>query len=114
MGLFDKFKNKKPKVEPAPDIKPSVNEDIMEGKNYIQATIKEFGNRHPEIKLTSSAISDYDIAELEMKLHVTIPNAVKDYLQSYSLSVPFVTGKMLGDFSYTYCEEAGRWRELEI
>lgn len=35
MGLFDKFKNKKPKVEPAPDIKPSVNEDIMERKNYM-------------------------------------------------------------------------------
>ena len=49
-----------------------------------------------------------------MKLHTTIPNAVKDYLLSYTLSVPFVTGKMLGDFSITYCEETGKWRELEI
>lgn len=86
----------------------------MERKNSIQATIKEFGNRHPEIKLTKSAISDNDIAELEMKFHVTIPNAVKDYLQSYTLSVPLVTGKMLGDFSSTYCEENGRWREMDI
>ncbi len=39
---------------------------------------------------------------------------MKDYFQSYIFSVPFITGKLLGDFSQTYCEETGRWREMEI
>ena len=86
----------------------------MDVKSYIQATIERFGNEHPEIELKKSTISIDEIAKVEMKLHTTIPNAVKDYLLSYTLSVPFVTGKMLGDFSITYCEETGKWRELEI
>ncbi len=86
----------------------------MDGKNKIQAAIEKFGNQHPEVKLEKSAISIDEIAQVEMRLRTAIPNAVKDYLLSYTLSVPFVTGKMLGDFSRTYCEETGKWRELEI
>ncbi|MBD5169605.1 MAG: hypothetical protein HDT20_05755 [Oscillibacter sp.] len=80
----------------------------------IQIAIKEFGRRHPEIELLKSKISDLDIGNLESRLNIIIPNSVKDYFQSYTLSTPFVTGKMRGDFSNTYCEETGRWRELEI
>ena len=76
--------------------------------------IEEFGHKHPEIKLEKSPISDCDITELEVNLGITLPNAVKDYFRSYTFSVPFVVGRMLGDFSKTYCEETGRWRELEI
>lgn len=86
----------------------------MEEKNNIQIAIEAFGHRHPEVKLEKSTISDQDIVGLENKLHVTIPAAVKDYFQSYIFSVPFITGKLLGDFSQTYCEETGRWREMEI
>ena len=86
----------------------------MDRKNYIQATIEKFGIEHPEVELRRTIILDQDIVDLESKLNITIPNAVKDYFRSYILSVPFVTGKMLGDFSMTYCEETGRWRELEI
>ena len=86
----------------------------MDGKNYIQAAIEKFRNEHPEVELEKSAISIDEIAKVEMRLRTNIPNTVKDYLLSYALSVPFVTGKMLGDFSETYCEETGRWRELEI
>ena len=86
----------------------------MEEKNYIQIAIEAFGHRHPEIKLEKSAISDQDIVGLENKLHITIPVAVKDYFQAYIFSVPFITGKLLGDFSQTYCKETGRWREMEI
>lgn len=84
----------------------------MEGK--IQIAIEKFGRKHPEIKIEKSKISNQDIGDLENKLNIIIPGAVKDYFQSYILPVPFVTGKMLGDFSKTYCEETGRWRELEI
>lgn len=80
----------------------------------IRIAIEEFGCRHPEIKLVKSKVTDRDIGDLENKLNIIIPNAVKEYLRSYTLSIPFVTGKMLGDFSNTYCEETGRWRELEM
>ena len=86
----------------------------MDRKNYIQATIEKFGIEHPEVELRRTIILDQDIVDLESRLNIIIPNAVKDYFRSYTLSVPFVTGKMLGDFSMTYCEETGRWRELEI
>lgn len=86
----------------------------MNEKNYIQIAIEAFGAGHPEIELSKSLVSTNDIAELEAKLHISIPNAVKDYLQSYIFSAPLVTGKMLGDFSQTYCTETGRWREMEI
>ncbi len=86
----------------------------MNEKNYIQIAIEAFGARHPEIELSKSLVSANDIVELEAKLHISIPNTVKDYLQSYTFSVPLVTGKMLGDFSQTYCEETGRWREMEM
>ena len=86
----------------------------MDAKNYIQAAIEKFGSEHPEVELGKSMVLEQDIVDLESKLNITIPNAVKDYFRSYTLSVPFVTGKMLGDFSRTYCEETGRWRELEI
>ena len=49
-----------------------------------------------------------------MNLGITLPSAVKDYFRSYTLSAPFVVGRMLGDFSKTYCEETDGWRELEI
>ena len=83
----------------------------MDAKNYIQAAIEKFGSEHPEVELGKSMVLEQDIVDLESKLNITIPNAVKDYFRSYILSVPFVTGKMLGDFSRT---ETGRWRELEI
>jgi hypothetical protein len=86
----------------------------MEDIRNIQIMIEEFGHKHPEIKLEKSPISDCDITELEVNLGITLPNAVKDYFRSYTFSVPFVVGRMLGDFSKTYCEETGRWRELEI
>ena len=86
----------------------------MDRKKYIQATIEKFGIEHPEVELRRTIILDQDIVDLESRLNIIIPNAVKDYFRSYTLSVPFVTGKMLGDFSMTYCEETGRWRELEI
>jgi len=86
----------------------------MNETNCIQIAIETFGTRHPEIELSRSPVSAGDIAELETKLHITVPNAVKDYLLSYTFSVPLVTGRMLGDFSKTYCEETGRWREMEI
>lgn len=82
--------------------------------NKIQFEMEKFSSKHPEIKMEKSKISNQDIGDLEKKLNIIIPNAVKDYFQSYILSVPFVTGKMLGDFSKTYCAKTGRWRELEI
>lgn len=36
MSLFDKFKNKKPKVEPAPDMKPCVDEEQERRKTIEQ------------------------------------------------------------------------------
>lgn len=86
----------------------------MDGENYIQAVMEKFGREHPEVELEKSKILDQDIIDLENKLDICIPNAVKDYFRSYTLSVPFVAGEMLGDFSKTYCKETGRWRELEI
>ncbi len=86
----------------------------MEEKSNIQISIEKFGYKHQEIKLEKSTISDCDITELEMKLGITIPSTVKDYFRSYTLSTPFVVGRTVGDFSKTYCEETGRWRELEI
>ncbi len=83
-------------------------------KSYIQIAIEEFSRRHPEVKLVKSMISSREISELESSLRIIIPDTVKDYFRSYILPVPFVTGKMLGDFSNTYCEETGRWRRLEI
>lgn len=85
----------------------------MGGKNYMQAAIEAFTARHPEIKLSASPVSEKDMARLEEKFHIAMPGAVKAYLQSYTFPVPLVTGKMLGDFSKTYCEETGRWREME-
>ena len=86
----------------------------MEEKNNIQIAIEAFGHRHPEIKLEKSTISCQNIRMLENKLHITIPTAVKDYFQAYTFSVPFVAGRLLGDFSYTYCEETGGWRKMEV
>ncbi|EOS64556.1 hypothetical protein C816_02801 [Oscillibacter sp. 1-3] len=83
-------------------------------KSYIQIAIEEFSRRHPEVKLVKSMISSREISELESRLRIIIPDTVKDYFRSYILPVQFVTGKMLGDFSNTYCEETGRWRRLEI
>ena len=83
-------------------------------KSYIQIAIEEFSCRHPEVKLVKSMISSREISELESRLRIIIPDTVKDYFRSYILPVQFVTGKMLGDFSNTYCEETGRWRRLEI
>lgn len=86
----------------------------MKKDNYPKTAMEEFGCRHPEITLAPSEISDQDIAALEKKLHISIPSIVKNYLQSYTLSAPFVTGKMLGDFSQTYCEETGKWRIMDL
>lgn len=86
----------------------------MKRNNYPKTVLEEFGRKHPELTLVASEISDYDITALEKKLHINMPNIVKDYLQAYTLSVPFVTGKMLGDFSQTYCEETGRWRIMDL
>ena len=83
-------------------------------KSYVQIAIEDFSRRHPEVKLVKSMISSRDINELESKLHIIIPDTIKDYFRSYILPVPFVTGKMLGDFSNTYCGETGRWRRLEL
>lgn len=86
----------------------------MEEKNAIQIALEQFSCRHPEVNMEKSSVSSQDIREIESRLNITIPNAVKNYFLSYTLSVPFITGKMLGDFSYTYCEETNKWREMEI
>ena len=50
----------------------------MDRKNYIQAAIEKFGIEHPEVELRRSKILDQDIVDLESRLNIIIPNAVKD------------------------------------
>lgn len=83
---------------------------IMKKNNYPETAVEKFCRRHPEARLVPPKISDQDITALEEKLHINIPGIIKDCLQSCILSAGLVTGKMLGDFRQTYCEETGRWR----
>ena len=85
----------------------------MEIRDYIEESMRKLVCRMPYIQLTKSNISDKNIGELEDTIQKKLPDSIKAYLMSYSLSVPIVTGRMLGDFSKTYCEENGRWRPLK-
>jgi len=65
-------------------------------------------------KLLESKVTDTDILELEKRIQIKIPNVLKDYLQSYALPLPFITGTISADVSETYCEETDKWRTLEF
>ena len=86
----------------------------MEIRDYIEEAMRKLVCRMPYIQLTKSNISNKDISELENTTQKKLPDSIKTYLMSYSLSVPIITGRMLGDFSKTYCEEPGQWRPLRM
>lgn len=83
-------------------------------QNTIQMMLETFRRNHPNVMLDKSTIAEQDITNLEARLDLALPEEVKSYLRAYTFPVPFVTGKMLGDFSQTYDEATGSWRELAI
>ena len=59
----------------------------MEIRDYIEESMRKLVCRMPYIQLTKSNISDKNIGELEDTIQKKLPDSIKAYLMSYSLSV---------------------------
>ena len=72
----------------------------MEIRDYIEESMRKLVCRMPYIQLTKSNISDKNIGELEDTIQKKLPDSIKAYLMSYSLSVPIVTGRLISVVMY--------------